>query len=512
MGKVMKTYITRAGMGRKSRSRLFLALALALPLAACNTDRLVQVEDPAARRPEDLNNAGSVPALVNGALRQFVGGYSGFGDDAFLSGAAVITDEWYYGDTFTTRDAADKRILQPPILGNITDAAFTRLQQSRLNARRAFAVVTQFSTNQSAAADALTKAQLRTIEGYVYVTLSEGWCGAVPFSIVPDTGAIDPFAIGLGTPLGTAAMNDTATARFNEATTLAPTNLLAAVGKARALLNNAKYAQAAAAVAAVPTLYIYRLEHSQNTGAENNPIFALTSNGRYGVSNLEGGLSGTAALRPDLATPGLTAPSAEGIAFRGLNDPRVPWSARPGTGRCFSSSVFCWLNNNYPTNDSDVPLATGVEARLIEAEAALQAGNAASMITTLNALRSNVATILAVLYPDQKQTFPLPSAGGSPTLAPLTDPATPGMTAAEQFAARRTLLFQERALWLYNTGHRQGDLRRLVRQYGIPSATAFPSGPHFRGGNYGNDVAYPVPFAETNNTNYNPAACITTQS
>ncbi len=512
MGLFMKTYKNQPGTGRRSRSRLFLALALVLPLAACNTDKLVVVEDTASRRPEDLNNAGAVPALVNGALRQFVGGYSGFGGDAFLSGSAVITDEMYYGDTFTTRDAADKRNLQPPILGNITDGAFTNLQQARFNARRAFAVVSQFSTNQTAASDAQTKAQLRTIEGYVYATLSEGWCGSVPFSIVPDTGAIDPFAIQYGTPLSTTAMNDTAAARFNEATSLAPTNQLAAVGKARALLNNGKYALAAAAVASVPTLYVYRLEHSANTGGENNPIFALTSNGRYGVSNLEGGLAGAVAIRPDISTPGLTAPSAEGLPFRGLADPRVPWSARPGNGRCFSSSVFCWLNNNYPTNDSDVPLATGVEARLIEAEAALQAGNATGMITTLNSLRSQVATLVTILYPDQKQTFPSPAQGGSPTLAPLTDPATAGMTSAEQFAARRDLLFRERALWLYNTGHRQGDLRRLVRNYGLSSSAVFPSGPHFRGGTYGNDVAYPVPFAETNNTNFNPASCVTTQS
>ncbi|MEO5588575.1 MAG: hypothetical protein ABIS03_03225, partial [Gemmatimonadaceae bacterium] len=90
-------------MGRGSRYRVLLALALSLPVAACNTDKLVEVEDTARLRPEDLNNAAAVPALVNGALRQFVGGYSGFGGDAFLSGSAVITDEMYYGDTFTTR-------------------------------------------------------------------------------------------------------------------------------------------------------------------------------------------------------------------------------------------------------------------------------------------------------------------------------------------------------------------------------------------------------------------------
>ncbi len=176
----------RKGLGPLSRA--LVGIAMALPLVACDTDKLVEVEDPALRRPEDLNNSGAVPALVQGAFRQFVGGYSGFGDDAFLSASGVITDEFYFGDTFTTRDAADKRNLQPPVLGNITDAAFGRLEQARFNARRAFAVVDQFSTTQTAAADAVSKAQLRTIEGYTYVTLAEGWCGAVPFGSTKRSG------------------------------------------------------------------------------------------------------------------------------------------------------------------------------------------------------------------------------------------------------------------------------------------------------------------------------------
>ncbi len=484
-------------------------MALALPLVACDTDKIVEVEDPAARRPEDLNNAGSVPALVQGAFRQFVGGYSGFGGDSFLSASAAITDETYYGDTFTTRLAADKRIVQSPVLGNITDGSFGNLQQARLNARRAFAVVNQFPGNP--ASDAATKAQLRTIEGYVYVTLSEGWCGNVPFSVVPDEGPIDPTAIDFGDALSTVQMNDTAVVRFNEALALNAGNNLAKLGKARALLNKGEYAAAAAAVSGVSTLYVFRLEHSANTGAENNPMFSLMGNGRYGVSNLEGGLNGASAINPSLINPPLTAPSAEGLPFRALQDPRVPFAPKPGNGLCFTTSIRCWLNNNYPSLDADVPLASGVEARLIEAEAALQAGDAATMINTLNTLRANVVTLLSILYPDQKQTFPPPGTGGTVQLAPLSDPGA-GLSAADAFVARRSLLFQERALWLYNTGHRLGDLRRLVRNYGLPSNTVFPSGPHFRGGSYGNDVNFPPPFQENNNPQYDPAACHTTQA
>jgi hypothetical protein len=294
-------------------------------------------------------------------------------------------------------------------------------------------------------------------------------------------------------------MNDTAVVRFNEALALNASNRLTAVGKGRALLNNGQYAAAAAAVAAVPTTFVFRLEHSSNETTENNPMWALMSNGRWGVSNLEGGTTATGtALSPAAQPPPATAPSAEGLDFRAANDPRIPWQGRLTTNNnCFSASVRCWLNNNYRTFDADVPLASGVEARLIEAEAAMQAGNPVLMMTRLNELRAQSATLIPLLYPTQIQVFPL-------TLAPLVDPGTP--------EGRRNLLFRERAFWMYNTGHRQGDLRRLVRQYGLASSQAFPSGPYFRGGTYGNDVAYPVPFTEQNNPQFDPAACVTTQA
>jgi hypothetical protein len=74
------------------------------------------------------------------------------------------------------------------------------------------------------------------------------------------------------------------------------------------------------------------------------------------------------------------------------------------------------------------------------------------------------------------------------------------MTAAQRVAFH----FRERALWMYATGHRLGDLRRLVRQYGLPESAVFPTGAYYRPQypTFGTDVNFPVPFAETNNPNY----------
>jgi hypothetical protein len=64
--------------------------------------------------------------------------------------------------------------------------------------------------------------------------------------------------------------------------------------------------------------------------------------------------------------------------------------------------------------------------------------------------------------------------------------------------------FRERALWLFLTAHRLGDMRRLIRQYGRTENTVFPSGAYYRPQfpTFGTDVTFPVPFAETNNPNF----------
>jgi hypothetical protein len=126
-------------------------------------------------------------------------------------------------------------------------------------------------------------------------------------------------------------------------------------------------------------------------------------------------------------------------------------------------------------------LTSGIEARLIEAEAAFRAGNVAGMIAKLNQARTE---------------------GGVTGLAAnLTDPGTD--------AARVNLIFRERAFWMFSTGHRVGDMRRLIKFYGRPAESVFPTGAWHKGGNYGPDVNFPVPQAEENNPNVTPGKTCT---
>ena len=64
------------------------------------------------------------------------------------------------------------------------------------------------------------------------------------------------------------------------------------------------------------------------------------------------------------------------------------------------------------------------------------------------------------------------------------------------------VLFREKAFWTFSRGQRLGDLRRLIRQYGRTEDNTFPSGDHYKGNTYGDDVNLPVPQAEQNNENF----------
>jgi starch-binding outer membrane protein, SusD/RagB family len=155
------------------------------------------------------------------------------------------------------------------------------------------------------------------------------------------------------------------------------------------------------------------------------------------------------------------------VPFRSAADSRIDSELDPDNGVGFDGVTPMFHQLKYPDRDVDVVLASGTEARLIEAEALLEAGNVSGWLGKLNALRTPAG------------------------LGALTDPGTP--------AARVDLMFRERAFWLWLTAHRLGDLRRLVRQYGRAANSVFPTGGYPQGGAYGNDVSLPIPFEELNN-------------
>ena len=223
---------------------------------------------------------------------------------------------------------------------------------------------------------------------------------------------------------------------------------LIGVLRGRALLNNGQFASAASAVAAVPTSYTYEAVFSTADLRTNNNMKAFIFDYDYlSVSNLEGG---------------------NGLNFATAADPRVPVN-NAGLSR-FDSKTPHFQFLPYDSFGSSIVNASGKEARLIEAEAALQAVNIGTWLSKLNEVRA--------LY----------------QMAPLSDP---GVT------ARVDLMFRERAFTLFATAHRVGDLRRLVRQYQRTVALTFPAGVYHKDNlTRGNQGSLIVPQTEENNPNF----------
>lgn len=456
------------GRGFRPLPRLLLFGALvALPLAACDTDKLLEVVDPEFASPESLENDASLPTLVAGALGDFQVSYSGAGGDAFLSVVAVFTDEFYSAGTFTTRTATDQRDQFPTVQGNTSDGTYNGLHRARRSLFEAAGAVERIAGTTDA-----RYSRLKALEGFTYIALGEAYCSNIPFSESAGGSPGDP-----GQPLSTSEVFAQGISKFDAALSANAGYNLAAVGKGRALLDQGNFQDAAAAVAGVPTGFIYFIEHSNNSGRQQNPIFSLQDNGRYSMSDNEGG---------------------NGLPYRSAMDPRLPWVEDPAGG--FDATIPLFINMRYPDFGSDVPLADGIEARLIEAEAALQRGDTDTWLSKLNGLRADVAGLMAARYDSYSAFVPGPN-NPTTTLDPLTDPGSE--------AARVDLMFRERAFWMYTTGHRLGDLRRLIRQYGRSASNVFPTGNYFKGGVFGNDVNFPIDFDEGNNPNFTNDLCDT---
>jgi starch-binding outer membrane protein, SusD/RagB family len=455
---------TRMQQLRATR-RAAAAIAVALGAAAataCNPDKVLEVTDPDIINPESVADSAGAEALRIGALARFNAATSGNNgsENLFILGG-TLADEFRSSDTFVQRDETDQRNV---VTSNANvNTAYRDAQRARLSAAQAFRGLAATAPSRRGQA-----AEMLYVQAYMENLLAETFCGAIPFSDFIGGAEV------LGTPMSTTEALNRALAHADSALAFATgTDALSAqvrnataVVKGRILLNLGRFADAATAVANVPTTFA--LLHEQSQSSRDNVIWAWVNNARrFTLVDREGG---------------------NGLNFISANDPRVP-TAAPVRGGGFDSNVDLVRQNIYSTRETSFPIVTGIEARLIEAEAALQANNAALFLSKLNDPRSASRTIGAVTVTPAQ-------------LPALTDPGTA--------AGRQDLLFRERAFWLFGSGHRLGDLRRLVRQYQRNAESVYPTGIWETGAPFGRQVALPITQAEENNPNYNAAACVPT--
>lgn len=456
----MRNRNERQGWGRWPLPRLVLAaLFLALPLTGC--DELLEVDDPDVVDEDTLAGfEGAGPTLIAGTLAEMRQALNSFGD-ALIQDVGLFTDEFIHSGTFASRREIDRRDINPADNGEISDL-FLELQRVRTSGIRAADLI-----ERELGAQGEQRGTALALSGYATIYLAENWCSGVPLSRrTPEREFL------FGEPLSTEALLDTAISTFDRALAAAPdrdAEFLARMGKARALLFLGRFDEAAAVVEPIPTTWFFFIEHSNFI---NNGLWSISRNGRWSQANNEAGV---------------------GLPFREATDPRTPWVF---AGRGFDRSTPLFLEAKYDERDDDVPIASGIEARLIEAEAALHNGTDLARFTSIiQSLRDQAPVLLALMDVAELDGFE--------TFVEFEEPAN--------FEEAVDELFQERGFWLYATAHRLADFRRLVRLYNRPVDQVYPSGAYFKGGTYGNQLTFPVPVEELNNPQFTQDICDPTQ-
>src|ERR1044071_3235641 len=423
-----------------------LALALA---AGCSKSDILTADTPDVILPPDLDSPQGQAALYAGAVSDLVVSataatgvviYSGlFTDELMHASTPPAVREWDLRNVLNTNSVATAA---PNPATGAPGGPFIAVQRAR--------TALEFAAGKLPANDART-GEVLALAGMSYIFLGELWCSGTPVS------ERDP-TLELGAPLTTAELFDRAMERLTAAggSTGGDARIenLIAVLRGRTLLDQGQFAAAATAVAGVPTSYVYDFIHGAPPARQTNQVQLQTASDIYSVSNFEG---------------------TNGLNFASAADPRVPVKA---TGLSRNDGVTPMVvQKKYPNIDSPVAMVTGIEARLTEAEGALQAGDLTLWLQKLNDARGTVAG-----------------------LAPLTDPGT--------LTSRIDLTFRERAFWFYLTAHRLGDLRRLVNQYGRAEESVYPTGAyHKQGLTRGGQATLIVPETEENNANFKAADC-----
>jgi len=443
-----------------SRARWILsgaAIALTPVFSACNVkEELLAPQNPGVIDPASVNSPAAAAGLRVGALGQLKGRTAG-SESVWLYGG-LLADEWKSSDTFSQRNETDQRSIQTNN-GN-TQGAYNALQQARGYTRTAIEKSVEFTPD--ARGDI---AEMWFTLGFLEMSLAENFCNGTPMTNT--VGGVPNY----GNPLTNAEVYAIAVTHYDSALALATgtdaksvlVKSAAQIGKARTLLNLGQASAAASLVSGIATTYAYMMTFDQTTGDQQ--LWSLNNSaGRYSVSDSIDNITGRI-------------PNA--IPFVSAKDPRVP-TLSPTSPKPFDAVTPLRTQQVYPGRSDPIPLVSGIDARLIEAEAKMAAGDYAGMMTILNALRTT-----------------------SQKLGPTTVPALPALTTTPTTKdAAVDLLFREAAFWQFGRGERLPNLRREIRLYGKTQDQIFPTGAFHKQGVFGIDVNIPVPDAELTNPNF----------
>jgi len=431
-----------------------------LCLGACDPKKeLLEPQQPGVISPSSVASATAADALYAGALDRWKNAMNGNGNntEALWNFEALFTDELRSADTFSQRNDADQRNTQTN--DGVLTPIYNNGQQARGRARDAINALLAY--DQSAAGKQHV-GEMYFMMGYIEMEMSEAFCNGIPFGETVD--GVPQYTAGLtavdGAKLAITRFDSALTYLTGSDSGTLTIKWATLTTKARAQIDAGDFAGAAATVASVPTGFQYNFDYSITT-FDNEWWVMGPAVKRYNAGD-------------SVSAAGII---LNAIPFAQLHDPRV---VTEDTHQKAEDRTSEFIQVDNWDRDDPIPVVSGIDARLIEAEAKLHSNDIAGMMAILNDLRT---------HPQVLGVFQVPA------MAPLPTPSD---------ATKATdLFFREKALWQFERGYRMGDLRRLVRQYGRPQDKVYPSGTFARNtvpsGPYGTEVAFPVPDAEKTN-------------
>jgi len=434
-----------------------VALSVAPVFSGCDlNEELLAPQNPGIIDPSSVNSPAAAAGLRVAAIGQLKSRTAG-GESVWLYGG-LLADEWKSSDTFSQRNETDQRTIQTNNAN--TQGAYNSLQQARGYTRTAIEKSVQYTPEAKA-----DIGEMWFTLGFLEMSLAENFCNGTPL-----TNTVDGQPV-YGQPLTNAQVYAIAVTHFDSALTLltgadaksVSVKNATLIAKARALLNLGQQSAVPALLASVPTSYAYTLTWDQTTGDQQ--LWGLNNSaGRYTVSDSVDNITGRV-------------PNA--LPFVSAKDPRVP-TAAPTSPKPFDGVTPLKTQQIYPGRSDPIPLVSGIDARLFEAEAKMAAGDYAGMLKILNDLRT-----------------------ASQKIGPLTVAAMPALTTTPTTKDQAVdLLFREAGFWQFGRGERLPNLRREIRLYGKTQDQIFPTGNFHKQGVFGIDVNIPVPDAELTNPNF----------
>lgn len=352
------------------RNTMLKALALVLTvgaISACDFDRLLTVRTP-SRLAESAYLVPSNAALISA---------SAVSDYECALGGYVVASGLAAGELVeTTQTAArwsyDRRnILAVDALyatsGCDGIGVYTPINTARYTNDQAVAKLTEWTDEQVPNRQRLLAIN-SAMAGYSLLLLGEGFCEGT---------------INVGPSLTPTQLFDSAEVRFTRAIAAAQAAgdanalNLAYVGRARSRINRGQGAGAAADAALVPNTFVYNATADASIGRRNNRVFQQ-NNQSFAVS---------------------IAPAYRSLTWNGTPDPRV---VSTNANRLASDQVNqLWTQSKFTSLTASFPIASGIEAQMILAEA--RGGNEG--VGILNTLRGRTGIGLPALTAGETANF-----------------------------------------------------------------------------------------------------------